>query len=127
MAQFSSWRSRPYQQRTESGQPTQENRFKHLVCQHTANLSDAHNKLIDAIGRHEVFLQVAIVETLDGIGHVIRLELSNIRHNEHFKGIWWEDGERNRNEFKTLCNTLLKQVKSRAGELRAEMIDGNEK
>lgn len=92
-----------------------------------ANLSDAHNKLIDAIGRHEVFLQVAIVETLDGIGHVIRLELSNIRHNEHFKGTWWEDGERNRNEFKTLCNTLLKQVKSRAGELRAEMIDGNEK
>lgn len=92
-----------------------------------ANLSDAHNKLIDAIGRHEVFLQVAIVETLDGIGLVIRLELSNIRHNEHFKGTWWEDGERNRNEFQTLCNTLLKQVKSRAGELRAEMVSGNEK
>jgi hypothetical protein len=91
-----------------------------------ANLSDAHNKLIEATGRHEVFLSAPIVETLDGIGHVIRTELSNIRHNEYFKGTWWKDGERNRNEFKTLCNTLLKQVKSRAGELRAEMVDGSE-
>jgi hypothetical protein len=92
-----------------------------------ATLSEAHNKLIDAIGRHEVFLPAAIVETLDGIGRVIRLELSNIRHEAHFTGTWWEDGKKNREEFKALCNTLLKQVKSRAGELRAELVDDNEK
>jgi hypothetical protein len=92
----------------------------------TANLSNAHNKLIDAIGRHEIFLPAPIVETLDGIGRVIRMELSNIRHAEHFEGTWWEDGEKNRDELKTLCNTLLKQVKSRAGELHAEMVDENQ-
>lgn len=84
-----------------------------------ANLSAAHNKLIETIGRHELFLSSAIVDTLEVIGRVIRGELSNIRHDEHFKGSWWKDGERNRGEFKQLCNALLKQVKSRAGELRA--------
>lgn len=92
-----------------------------------ANLSDAHDKLIDAVGRHEVFLQAAIVETLDGLGHVIRMELSNIRHEEHFTGAWWEDGKKNREEFNALCNTLLEQVKSRASELRAELVNDNEK
>jgi len=91
-----------------------------------ANLSAAHDKLIDTIGRHEVFLPASMVETLDGIGRVIRLELSNIRHEEHFNDTWWEYGKKNHDEFKTLCDTLLKQVKSHAGELRVEMVGGNE-
>jgi hypothetical protein len=97
-----------------------------ILQKNYANLSAAHDQLIDTIGRHEVFLPSSIVGTLDEIGRVIRLELSNIRYMEHFKGTWWEDGKRNREEFKPLCNTLLKQVKSHAGELRAEMVDGNE-
>jgi len=84
------------------------------------NLSEAHNKLIDVIGRHEMFLSKPVVDTLDAIGRVIRMELSSIRHHEHFKGSWWEEGEKNRGDFKQLCDSLLGQVRERAGELRAE-------
>lgn len=87
---------------------------------HFKNLSDAHNKLIEVVGRHEMFLSSAVVDTLDAIGRVIRAELSNIQHDEHFKGSWWKDGEKNRGEFRQLCNELLDQARGRAGELRAE-------
>src|SRR3972149_5492643 len=59
---------------------------------HFANLSEGHNKLIDVIGRHEMFLSRTVVETLDAVGRVLRMELSSIRHPEHFKGSWWEGG-----------------------------------
>lgn len=85
-----------------------------------ANLSEGHNKLIEAVGRHEMFLSKAVVDTLDAIGRVVRMELSNIRYYEHFKGSWWEEGEKNRAEFQQLCGLLLNQVKERAGELRVE-------
>ncbi|MFQ5881430.1 MAG: hypothetical protein ACE5I9_02995 [Candidatus Methylomirabilales bacterium] len=85
------------------------------------SLSDGHNKLIDAIGRHEMFLSREVIGTLDEIGRVLRLELSSIRHHEHFAGSWWDDGQRNRNQFQQLCSTLLNQVKTRAGELRADV------
>ena len=84
------------------------------------NLSEAHNRLIDIIGRHEMFLTKAVVETLDAIGRVIRMELSSIQHHEHFKGSWWEDGAKNSGDFRDLCDSLLGQVRERAKELRAE-------
>lgn len=86
-----------------------------------ANLSECHNKLIEVIGRHEMFLSKAVVDTLDGIGRVIRMGLSNIRYDRHFDGSWWKDGEKNRGDFKQLCDLLLGQVRERAGELREEV------
>src|SRR3990167_1183091 len=59
------------------------------------DLSEGHNKLLEALGRHEIFLSQAVIDVLDGIGRVVRLELSNIRHHEHFKGSWWDEGEKN--------------------------------
>lgn len=92
-----------------------------------ANLSEGHNKLIEVIGRHEMFLSRTVVDTLDAIGRVIRMELSSIRHREHFKGSWWEEGDKNRGDFKQLCDSLLNQVRERAGELRAETLsEGND-
>lgn len=85
------------------------------------NLSEGHNKLIEVLGRHEMFLSRPVVDTLDGIARVVRLELSNIRHHEHFKDRWWDDGERNREEFQRLCSSLLGQVRERAAELRVEV------
>jgi hypothetical protein len=93
---------------------------EHVLLVHFANLSEGHNKLIEVIGQHEMFLSSALVDTLDAIGRVIRAELSNIRNDEHFKGSWWKDGEKNRGDFKQLCDSLLNQVRGRAGELRAE-------
>ncbi|OFW10414.1 MAG: hypothetical protein A3H96_02480 [Acidobacteria bacterium RIFCSPLOWO2_02_FULL_67_36] len=84
------------------------------------DLSDGHNKLIETLGRHELFLSPAAIDTLDAIGRVVRMEMSNIRYDEHFKGSWWEDGKKNRDEFKALCDELLRQSKDRAGELRAD-------
>lgn len=105
--------TRPYDSGTDEG----------MLQRNFANLSEAHNKLVETMGRHELFLPTAVVETLDGIGRAIRKELSNIRHEEHFEGSWWEDGKKNRDEFKRLCDALLQQVKSRTAELRAESID----
>jgi hypothetical protein len=93
---------------------------ENVLRRHFANLSEGHDKLIDVMGRHEMFLSSAIVDTLDAIGRVIRTELSNIRHDEHFKGSWWKDGEKNRGDFKQLCDSLLNQVRTRAGELRTD-------
>ena len=90
------------------------------------NLSEGHNKLIDVVGRHELFLSRPVVDTLDAIGRVIRLELSHLRHHEHFKGSWWEEGEKNRGDFQQLCNSLLNQVRDRAAELRAEVSSERE-
>lgn len=84
------------------------------------NLSEAHNKLIEVVGRHEMFLSKTVVDTLDAIGRVIRMELSNIQYHKHFEGSWWEEGEKNRSEFKQLCDSLLTQIRDRAGELRVE-------
>ena len=36
----------------------------------------------------------AVIGALDALGRVVRLELSNIRHHEHFDGDWWEQGQR---------------------------------
>src|SRR3990170_3393076 len=46
-----------------------------------ANLSEGHNKLIEAIGRHELFLSGPVVETLVAIGRAVRMELSQIHHH----------------------------------------------
>ncbi len=86
-----------------------------------ASLSEGHNRLIAAIGRHEMFLSAELIGTLDSLARVLRLELSNIRHHERFAGSWWDDGERNRAQFQELCSTLLNQVKTRATELRADV------
>jgi hypothetical protein len=83
-------------------------------------LSDAHNALIEAVGRHEPFLPAAMVETLDAIGRVLRSELSHIRYHPAFEGNWWEDGELKRREFAEHCDALLVQVRTRTAELRAE-------
>lgn len=40
-----------------------------------AHLSEGHNKLIEVLGRHEIFLSPAVIDTLDGIGRVVRMEL----------------------------------------------------
>lgn len=85
-----------------------------------ANLSEGHNKLIEAIGRHELFLSGPVVETLAAIGRVVRMELSQIGLHRHFVDPWWEQGEKNQREFQRLCDVLLSQVRGRAGELRAE-------
>ena len=85
-----------------------------------ASLSEGHNRLIDTIGRHEMFLSGTVVDTLDAIARTVRLELSNIRYHERFKDPWWEEGAKNREEFQRLCTSLLGQVRERAGELRAE-------
>jgi len=87
-----------------------------------ANLSKGHNKLVEVIGRHELFLSRTVVDTLDEIRRVIWRELSEIRHNKHFEGSWWKEGEKNRGDFKQLCDSLLNQVRERAGELRAEIL-----
>lgn len=87
-----------------------------------ANLSKGHNKLVEVIGRHELFLSRTVVDTLDEIRRVIWRELSDIQHNEHFEGSWWKEGEKNRGDFKQLCDPLLNQVRERAGELRAEIL-----
>jgi hypothetical protein len=89
----------------------------------TANataLAEAHNTLIGVLGRHEMFLSTAVVDTLHGIARVVRLELSQIHDNKHFDGSWWEKGEKNSGDFMQLCDSLLIQVKERAQELRAE-------
>lgn len=86
-------------------------------------LSDAHNKLIEAVGRHELFLSQPIVNTLDGIGKVLRLELSNIRYHKPFEGDWWDKGEANRTEFQKLNDLLLGQVKARVVELRVKAAE----
>lgn len=50
------------------------------------NLSKGLNKLIEASGRHELFLMRPVVETLHGIGCVVRLELLQIHSRQHFVG-----------------------------------------
>ena len=83
-------------------------------------LADAHNSLLEVQGRHELFLDQALIDALDGLGKTIRLELAHIRHNERFKGSWWTDGEANREAFKGTCDELLHLVRSRVTQLRAE-------
>lgn len=72
------------------------------------------------MGKHEPFIPAEMVATLDEIARTIRLELSHIRHHEHFVGTWWEEGERNSREVKRLTDALLEQVRRRAAQLRAE-------
>ena len=83
------------------------------------DLSEGHNRLLEMLGKHEIFLSSTVIEVLDGLGRVVRLELSNIRHYEHFKGDWWEQGEKNRGDFKLLCDALSVLVRARTAELRA--------
>ncbi len=75
--------------------------------------------MLEALGKHEIFLSPAVIEVLDGLGRVVHLELSNILHYEHFKGDWWEKGEKNRNNFQQLCDALSVLVRARVAELRA--------
>lgn len=99
-----------------------------VLTANATNLSEAHNTLIGVIGRHEMFLSKPVVDTLDAIARVVRLELSSIRHHEHFTGSWWDKGEKNSADFKQLCDALLVQVRERAQELRAETSsEGNGK
>jgi len=87
-------------------------------------LGDAHNKLIEILGRHEPFLPDPIVENLDAMGQVVRMELSNIKHRPAFQGTWWEDGARNREQFSRLNVALKAQVRQRFNELRAASEEG---
>jgi hypothetical protein len=95
-----------------------------LLHAHVTALAEAHNKLLEVMGRHEMFLTSGVVDTLDAIARVVRRELSQIRYEDHFKGSWWQDGERNQGEFKELCDSLLTQVRERAAQLRASGSDG---
>jgi hypothetical protein len=93
----------------------------------TSQLSEAHNALIETLGRHEVHLPSAIVERLDALGRVVRLELSQIGHRKPFEDDWWEQGDKNRNEFKRLCDELLILVRARVAALRSEAASEAEK
>lgn len=92
-----------------------------------SQLSDAHNALIGALGKHELFLPATVVDNLASIGRLVRLELSNIDHHEPFTNHWWEDGEKNSTECKGLCEVLLVHVRARASELRTEASSEVEK
>ena len=81
-------------------------------------LGTAHNQLLIAHGRHEPFLPDAIIQSLETIGRIVRLELSYISHHPHFEGDWWEDGERRRDEFEAMLSLFRQQVRDRAAELR---------
>ena len=91
-----------------------------VLAANAQRLADAHNALIEITNRHEPFLQAPIAQTLEAIGRVVRLELSNIQYHEHFKGDWWEKGEKNQQDLKTLTDGLLVLVKARIIQLRAE-------
>jgi len=93
----------------------------------TSQFSRAHNALIEALGRHEVHLPSTIVEQLDGLGRVVRLELSQIGHRKPFEGDWWDQGDMNRSEFKSLCDQLLLLVRARVTALRGEAAPEAEK
>jgi hypothetical protein len=86
-------------------------------------LADAHNRLVEKIGEHELFLSPTVAKTLDSTGQVLRLELSNIRHHKPFEGDWWEKGEKNRVAFQDLNALLLAQVQARVVELKANASD----
>ena len=91
-----------------------------VLAANAKELADAHNVLIEVTNRHEPFLRTPIVQLLEAIGRVVRLELSNIQHYEHFKGDWWEKGEKNQRELKEHTDALLVLVKARILQLRAE-------
>lgn len=87
-------------------------------------LGEAHNVLLAAVGRHEPFLAPAIVEELNAIGYVVRLELSHISHHARFKDTWWEDGEKNRVTLQAHSDALLALVQARMAQLRAKAEEG---
>jgi hypothetical protein len=91
-----------------------------VLSSNFSRLSEGHDKLIEALGRHEPFLPDSMVDNLDATARVVRLELSNIRYHTHFEGTWWDDGQRNQDEFARLSGTLKTQVRERATALRAE-------
>jgi len=86
----------------------------------TAQLSAAHNSLIETLGKHEVHLPKAVVDTLEAIGRTVRLEILQLQTRTPFEDVWWEQGEKNRDDFKGQCDTLLHQVRTRVAEIRAE-------
>lgn len=91
-----------------------------VLRRNTERLVDGHNKLIEVVGRHEVFLPPGIVRTLDRMSELLRLELSHIRHHPAFQDRWWEEGEQNQRHYADLVKDLLMQMKERATTLREE-------
>ncbi len=63
-----------------------------------------------------------MIDVLDGLGRIVRTELSGIRHYEHFKGDWWKEGAKNRDDFKRVCDALSVLVRARTAELRASQV-----
>lgn len=91
-----------------------------VLVDNATRLADAHNALIEAVGRHEPFLGQTLVAALDSLSRTIRLELSHIQHHERFRGPWWEEGAANSQAYKETCDTLLSLVRSRVADLRSE-------
>lgn len=86
-------------------------------------LAEAHNKLLEAVGRHRPFLDDAVTELLNKMGQVARLELSQIAHHEHFKGDWWEKGAQNQVDLKALEDALHLLVQAKLMTLRQAAQD----
>jgi hypothetical protein len=90
------------------------------LTRNTALLSDAHNALVETLGRHEPFLPDDIAITLDEIRKAVAQELHQIQHQQPFANKWWEEGAANQAAVKTRSDALLVQVRSRNRLLRED-------
>jgi hypothetical protein len=97
---------------------------KDVLAKRTKALSDGHNALLATTIKHEPFLPVDIIATLDAISTTLRFELSQINRGTPFvtdaDRDWWDEGKKNRDKVEELSAVLLRQVRERARTLRAE-------
>lgn len=89
-----------------------------VLTDNARRLGDAHNALVEALGRHEPFLPADMAERLETIRRVVALELSHVRHHERFTSRWWDQGAINQRELQTLMHALLLRVQERVAHLR---------
>lgn len=90
------------------------------MLENARRLGDAHNVLIEVLGKHEVFLPDSVTTLIGALARTVRLELSHIQHHERFGGSWWDEGEANQLAFKATCDELRALVRLRTAQLRAE-------
>lgn len=92
-------------------------------------LAESHDEALASLQQHEPFLPQEIADTMDEVLTIVRAELSDIQHHEHFVGPWWDEGQRHHEAVGALTNRMLEQVKTRTSALRttAERSDGSTK